>query len=250
MYYTTVMIFDGRAEAFKIEEQLKWKFESLPRKAKLVVVLDPNNAGSVTYTNLKEKFAARIGVDFERGDSSKISNYNVDETVDGIIIQLPFPGSEVLIRQINPKKDVDGLRDDSIFMPAAVRAVKHIYSTLDPSPNLGEGSKGRSIIVIGSNGAVGKKLVKVFNCDDIDKDNFDLEKIKNADVIISATGQANLIKSEMVKDGVVAIDLGYPTGDFDPSTALRASLFTPVPGGVGPLTVAMLFQNLLDSMHG
>lgn len=233
------MIFDGRAAAARIEEQLKWKIDGLAKKPKLVAILDPNNAGSVTYTNLKEKFAQRLGIEFERGDGSKIPNYNVDEDISGIIVQLPFPRSDVLIKQIEPKKDVDGLRDDSPFVPAAVRAVKEI---LKDTPG--------KVLVVGSQGAVGKKLIKEFNCEGIDKDNFAVEKIKSADIVISATGQAGLIKPEMVKYGVVAIDLGYPNGDFDPAIADKASLFTPVPGGVGPVTVAMLFQNLLDSTHG
>ncbi|MEK7198960.1 MAG: hypothetical protein AAB212_03445 [Bacteroidota bacterium] len=78
----------------------------------------------------------------------------------------------------------------------------------------------------------------------MDKEDFDPSTLLRADVIISATGQAGLIKA--VKDGAICIDLGFPKGDFDPELAQKASFFTPVPGGVGPVTVACLFENLLS----
>ena len=80
----------------------------------------------------------------------------------------------------------------------------------------------------------------------MDKDDFDPSTLLRADVVISATGQAGIIKPDMIKEGVIAIDVGYPKGDFDPEVAKKASFFTPVPGGVGPVTVAMLFANLLN----
>ncbi len=232
------MIFDGRQFAAQIEEQLAQKIKLLPKMPKLVVILDPNNPASVTYTNIKEKFAKRVGVNFERGEIAKLSEYNVDPSVNGIIIQLPYPESDKYINLINPLKDVDGLRPDSKYMTAVVRAVKAVSNT------------SGQVVVVGNKGFVGKKLMAEFpQAVGMDKDDFDPSLLSGADIIISATGQPGLIKPEMVKDGVVAIDLGYPTGDFEPAVADKASLFTPVPGGVGPVTVAMLFQNLLDSIH-
>jgi methylenetetrahydrofolate dehydrogenase (NADP+)/methenyltetrahydrofolate cyclohydrolase len=241
------MIFDGRQFATKIELELKEKISLLSVKPKLVVILDPNNSASVTYTNLKEKFANRIGVVFERGDLAKLSEYNADPSVNGIIIQLPYPESDKYINMVDPTKDVDGLRPDSKYMTAVVRAVRTTLG-LTATPSYIGGGQG--VVIVGSQGFVGRKLMKEFpDAIGIDKDDFDPSLLNGADIIISATGQPGLIKSEMVKDGVVAIDLGYPTGDFDPLVADKASLFTPVPGGVGPVTVAMLFQNLLDSIH-
>ncbi len=241
------MIFDGKKFAAQIEEQLRLKVTSLTQKPKLVVILDPVNQGSVTYTNIKKKFAERIGVDFVIGDQTKIPQYNADKSVDGIIVQLPIEDSQKLIDQIDPNKDVDGLRGDSPFIAAAVKAVDEI---LNSNPPAGGQNLSKKILVVGAKGQVGQKLVQKFQCDGIDKDNFNPEKLKTADVVISATGQHSLIKEDMVKDGVVTIDLGFPTGDFDPEIANKASFFTPVPGGVGPVTVAMLFQNLLDSING
>ena len=80
----------------------------------------------------------------------------------------------------------------------------------------------------------------------MDKEDFDPEKIQTADVVISATGQKNLIDSDMVRDGFIAIDVGYPDAEFTPETLAKAAFYTPVPGGVGPVTVAMLFKNLVE----
>lgn len=230
------MIFDGKKFATEKEAELKIKFAALSRKVKLAVILDPTNPGSVTYTNLKRKFGERIGVDVEIVNDIKSSQF------DGIIVQLPMVNSDILINQIDPRKDVDGLREDSPFKSAAVRAVTEIINSNIEIIN-------KKILIIGSQGEIGRKLIREFKCEGIDKDDFDLAKIKMADIIFSAAGQEALIKPDMVKEGVVAIDLGYPKGDFDPEVAKKASFFTPVPGGVGPVTVAMLFQNLLDSIH-
>lgn len=170
----------------------------------------------------------------------KVVEWSSDEAVDGIMIQMPFTGSEELIPLIDPKKDVDGLRDDSPYIPAAVRAVKEVLSASQ------EHLLQKRMVVVGSRGEVGRKLMKSFpGSAGIDKnDNFEI--LEDADVVISATGQAGLIKPEMVKEGVIAIDVGYPKGDFDPKVAEKASFFTPVPGGVGPVTVVCLFMNLLE----
>ena len=234
------MIFDGRRFADKIAEELRVEVAKLSRKPKLVTIVDQDNPASVAYTKLKAEMAKRLGIEFEINDlKSKIKNLSLDNTVDGVLLQLPYPNSDELIRLIDPKKDVDGLRGDSPYKPAVVRAVLEI---LKNSPR-GE------VVVVGSKGFVGSRLMKeIPGAMGMDKGDFDLLALLKADVIISATGRVGLIKPEMVKDGVVAIDVGYPKGDFDPSTALRASFFTPVPGGVGPVTVVMLFKNLVDAV--
>lgn len=105
------------------------------------------------------------------------------------------------------------------------------------------------VVIVGSKGEVGRRLLKLLPMAvGIDKED-SLDILKSADTIISATGQEGLITPDMAKDGVVAIDLGFPKGDFAPEVAQKASFFTPVPGGVGPVTVVSLFENLLDSNH-
>lgn len=231
------MVFDGKKFAEKI-------LADLPRKeAKLVVLLDPANESGARYVDQKKKFGERIGVEVEVVNNWK----DVDMEADGIMIQLPFPNSKFLIDLIDLKKDVDGLREDSPYKPATVRAVLEILKEAGSFTSV----QDDRVVVIGSKGEVGRRLVnelRIMNYElwEMDKDDFDVEKIKLVGVVISCTGVAGLIKPEMVKEGVVCIDVGYPKGDFDPAVAAKASFFTPVPGGVGPVTVAMLFKNLLE----
>lgn len=243
------MIFDGKAFAEEI-------ISSLPRKsAKLAIFLDPNNAGGVKYVERKVAVAKRLGVEVEVSNpnsqismniqvaniKSQIEKLNKDETVTGIMIQLPL-GFGIwdldIASGVAREKDVDGLREDSPFLPAAVLAVQKVlnaqYSVL----------RDKNICIVGSNGFIGKKLMQVYpGAVGMDKEDFSAAKVKEFDVVISATGQECLIKD--VKEGAVCIDLGFPRGDFDPKIAEKASFFTPVPGGVGPVTVACLFENLL-----
>ncbi len=229
------MIFDGTARAVKITAGLIKKIKD--RKLKLAVVYDPNDTPSRIYTEIKAKKAAELNIGFEKytaADAGLIAKLNADPSVNGILIQHPFPGELELINLIDPEKDVDGLQEHSLYIPAAVMAVVDI---LGPA-------KGR-ILIVGSRGQVGAHLLKLLpQAVGVDKEDFDAQKVKNFDIVISATGTPGLIQD--IKPGAIAIDVGYPKGDFDPKVAAKASLFTPVPGGVGPVTVAMLFANLVN----
>ena len=252
------MIFDGRGFANKIAERLRDEVIKLDRKPKLVAIVDPTNVAGVKYYQLKAKMAQKLGVEFTiytspqpspklgEGDPAKLEGevlrLNVDPTINGIVIQLPFPNSRELIDLIDPRKDVDGLREDSPFQPAVVRAVTEILGdSFKESP-----FKAERRLLVGSRGFVGSRLVRELNCQGLDIGD-DLNKLKDADVIISCTGQPGLIKPDMVKNGFVAIDVGYPEAEFTPAALAKASFYTPVPGGVGPVTVVMLFANLLES---
>ena len=241
------MVFDGREFAAKIEA-------GLPKiHTKLVAVLDSTNESGRKYVEIKKKVAGRLGVKLEIELSNgltadqlgeNIKTWNSDLEVGGVVVQLPHPNSDELIAMIDPKKDIDGLREDSPFMPAVVRAVVEI---------LGQSFKDRpykSVVVVGGDGEIGRRLVENLGAEGMNKKNFAPAKLLEADVVVSATGQAGLIKPEMVKPGVIAIDVGYPRGDFDPGVAQKARFFTPVPGGVGPVTVVMLFANLIDGILG
>lgn len=252
------LVFDGRKFAREIEERL-------PRiKATLAVLLDPKNDAGVRYVKMKKGMADRLGIEMRIFDKPEIEKWNTDVSVNGIVIQLPFPNSDKLIKLIDPKKDVDGLREDSLYRPAVVRAILAVLGSLQ------EDLLQKEVCVVGSRGFVGRRLMRElripfdilrlrsgqalragtnYELRGVDKDDFDLEKVKKADVVISATGQAGLINGSMVKGGFVAIDVGYPKAEFTHSALLRASFFTPVPGGVGPVTVAMLFKNLLEKVH-
>ncbi len=222
------MIFDGKKFAEEIIAKLPKK------KAKLAIFLDQKNASGAKYVQKKIELAKRLGVE--------IVMNKVDGSEDGIMVQLPHLDAENLIAKIPPEKDVDGLREDSLYQPAVVRAVCEILGhSLKDYPFW-----SKRIILVGAKGFVGRRLMRGLpNAIGMDKDDFDPSALLGADVVISATGQAGIIKPEMVKEGVIAIDVGYPRGDFDPEVAQKASFFTPVPGGVGPVTVACLFANLL-----
>lgn len=247
------MVFDGKAFAEEI-------ISSLPHKpAKLAIFLSDDNVSGARYVKIKSEVAKRLGVEVEvtmtnpqipvniqvANIKSQIEKLNKDETVTGIMIQLPL-GFGILDLDIASgiarEKDVDGLREDSPYLPAAVLAVYKILNIQCPMFN------DKTVCVVGSKGFIGSRLVKLLTprCQlltPMDADNFDPEKVKLADIIISATGQEGLIKD--IKEGAVCIDLGFPRGDFSPECNRRASFFTPVPGGVGPVTVACLFENLL-----
>ena len=230
------MKFDGKKFAEDIISKLPKK------KAKLAIFLDPSNVSGTKYVKKKVEVGKRLGVE--------IVMNKIDGDEDGIVVQLPHPRAKELIANIPPEKDVDGLREDSPYLPAVVRAVSEILynAPSDPPLKLRGGRKG-VILVVGSHGFVGRKLMQVFpDAVGMDKDDFDPERSRRASVIISATGQKHLIDSDMVRDGFIAIDVGYPEAEFTSEALAKASFYTPVPGGVGPVTVAMLFQNLLESI--
>lgn len=272
-------IFDGVKFANKKTEELKravQRFEEKNgRRPKLVTIYDPNNQAGRIYTNIKEKKAGEIGVLFEKYSIDEfryqidnlVPMLNSDKSVDGIMVQVPLFEAEEngrakelqLISMIDPKKDVDGLREESGYVPAVVRAVLEIlkfsfsslqFSVSDPTNQF----LSKSVTVLGSKGFVGSRLMEQLHKLDVsmlsgmDSDNLDLEILLQADVVISATGVQGLFSPDMVKDGVCLIDIGYPQGDFDPIVAAKTSFYTPVPGGVGPVTVVSLFANLLNEV--
>lgn len=231
------MIFDGRARAEKITEELIKKIKN--KKYKLAVIYDPDNTPSRIYTDIKAKKALELNIDFEKytaADVELIAKLNADPTVNGILIQHPFPNEQELIAAIDPEKDVDGLQENSLFVPATVMAVLEIL-----------GDARGSMLIVGAKGQVGSHLLKLLpHARGVDIEDFDPTEVKNFDVVISATGSPGIIRD--IKDGAIAIDVGYPKGDFDPALAAKASVFTPVPGGVGPITVVMLFANLISTL--
>ncbi|SRR5260221_3234296 len=265
MQKVPTMIFEGKKFAEEKEEELKEKIKKLSSKPKLVSILVGQDAASVLYTNLKQKVAKRIGIDFEIINLAVsvteleivaiIKNLNKDKNIHGIMVQLPLPTNLKLkqnhiLNSIEPSKDVDGLIENSPFMPATTKAIIRILGFAKEKINMGE----EKVVVVGSKGIVGKSVVKElknlnYQVIGVDIDTKDLkEKTTKADILISATGKANLIKENMVKDGVVVIDVGSPAGDVDLKAREKASFVTPVPGGVGPVTIISLLENLLEGV--
>lgn len=254
----STIIFDGKKFQEKEIETLRDEVikltKSLGRKPKLVTMLNPAHQPSVMYTKVKAKMADRLGVEFVADDQAakaadKIRELNADPTVDGIMIQQPLRGEKAADKElcdlIDPNKDVDGLGRNSRYMPATVRGVMEILKTAMVDQN-------SRICVVGNRGLVGARVEQELKKNNnyevvgMDKDDFQPELIRKCEVIISAAGQPGLIKADMIKDGAVAIDVGYPQGDFAAEAAEKTRFFTPVPGGVGPVTVIMLFKNLIE----
>jgi methylenetetrahydrofolate dehydrogenase (NADP+)/methenyltetrahydrofolate cyclohydrolase len=264
--------FDGRAIRDKILEDIKLKIEKEKLNPVLAVVLVGENAVGESYVKLKAKFAYKIGVKSEifRYDGTedkeiilnKIKELNQDPKISGIMIQMPVPDEYDkidLVNAISPEKDVDGLRFcggfRSLFHPPVVLA---ILKAIEES---GKQIENSHVVVVGRGFLVGWPLAQCLEEEVkglvvVDNNTKNLHEItKSADILISATGTANLIKPEMVKEGVVLIDAGTTeingelAGDIDPETFSKASFYTPVPGGIGPVTVAMLMRNLVESIN-
>jgi methylenetetrahydrofolate dehydrogenase (NADP+)/methenyltetrahydrofolate cyclohydrolase len=237
-----MIIFDGKAYAKKIEEDLI-KSGKLKGKKLLIVSSDPDNP----YVRLKREFGERCDVIVEvTPPESPLKLRGGWGSYDGVLVQLPTKDKKIL-EEIPVEKDVDGLRKKSKFLHAAVVAVEKILNEAERT-----GSFYFDIFlktaVVGAKGVVGSAIVarlreKGFVVKELDK-GCDYGLLSDCDIVVSAVGSEGLIKPEMLMDGVVVIDLGFPKGDFDPAVVKKAIFFTPVPGGVGPVTIACLYENL------
>ncbi|MEK7521596.1 MAG: bifunctional 5,10-methylenetetrahydrofolate dehydrogenase/5,10-methenyltetrahydrofolate cyclohydrolase [Patescibacteria group bacterium] len=258
-------IFNGKLAAADILTDVRGRVMKLKEAPKLLSFYNPKDSASVLYTRIKKQKAENVGIEFEERPTSlgELRGIGYDEIVEqiveagreqsitGVLIQHPTGEYSVeeedwkrLVNAINPKKDVDGLRADSPFVPATVRAV---LVALDFS---GIDYKGCKIAVVGATGMVGRPLVRVLRkmgakVREIDERTRDIWfQTKASDVLISCVGKPNLIHGDMIKKGAVVVDVGSPGGDvnFESAQAV-ASFITPVPGGIGPLTVASLLKN-------
>lgn len=271
------MIIDGKQIQQKYTQSLIQKVEALEHKPVLVIIQIGENQESSVYINQKIKFGKKIGVPVEfyqleekvEFDFIKklISDFNHDDDIAGIIIQLPLPKHlqelETDITDcIDPHKDVDGLasynlkklmQNEKGIVPATARGVLTLLE------ETGTDLAGKNIVIIGRSVLVGRSLGQLL----LNKDatvTICHSKTKNlshitsqADIIIVAVGKPGLISDEYVKEGQILIDIGTTlhngvlVGDveFD-SVSKIVEHITPVPGGVGPMTVLSLFQNLID----
>ena len=263
------IIFDGRAFAAKKEIELRRKVIKLKRKGitpKLVSILVGDDTASAMYVNMKKKAAERICCKLlvvsckstigKKEIIEKIKKYNADKSVHGIMVQLPLPDNysekdrDGIINSIERKKDVDGLRNDSQYLTPTVKSV--LYVIKEVGEKLPSKTLPHKVIVVGYRGFEGGKIYKVlrkmgYEVEGVDSKTKDLkDKILNADVLISVTGSTGLIKGDMIKKGAVVIDVGAPKGDVIKDEVIgKASFLSPVPGGIGPVTVVSLLENLI-----
>lgn len=264
------MLIDGKAIAEKIKEEVSLLAKQNPNKCSLVIFYVGQNEVIEKYIALKKRLGAELGirVDVERFSENAPEAevvFRIEEVLPnyaGAIVQLPLPPNfnrEKVLNLVPPEKDVDVLskasfedfrRGEVRKMPTVVSAISRIVSEYKIS------LFGKKAVVLGRGALVGAPISAWLEREGVtyevlDEGSADVHStLKEADVIISGTGVAGLVKEDMVKDGVVIFDAGTSTdsgrlaGDVDPAAYKKASLVTPVPGGIGPITVVSLFKNL------
>ena len=270
------MLLDGKKISDKIKEEIKLKTKNYLIKPTLAVIQIGDDEASNVYINSKKNSCEKVGFNFihikftedtlEQEIINKIIELNNDSYVNGILLQLPIPSKfnqYKLLNLINKDKDVDGLTDINMGM-----LFKNYNNLVPCTPNgiiklLDEYKidlKGKYAVVVGKSNLVGKPLAMlllqkgstVTICHSKTKDLGYFTK--QADILISAVGKKDLITKDMVKDDAIVIDVGinrvdgklYGDVDFEDIKDI-ASYITPVPGGVGPMTVAMLLSNVLKN---
>ena len=258
----SAIIFDGKEEARWKKETLKKRVEELGITPKLVSFYKASDEGSALYTRIKRNAAIEVGFEFEDYEITspqevvvKVLELNKDERIHGILIQKPSGVNNFseedwkeMTSAISLEKDVDGLTGrNPKFLPATVKAVLLV---LEKANALG---KALNFVVVGDTDILGRPLVSYLEgigekVRVANKFTEDLPAMtKNADVLVSATGVADLISKDMVKDGAVVVDVGEPRGDVAEDVREVASFISPVPGGVGPLTVVSLLENTVEA---
>lgn len=265
-------IFDGRKFAKEREALLLNKVRQLRKSGiipKLAAVLVGDDPASKIYVGIKQKVAERVGISLQLIKLKQasvqqllhlIKELNLDKRVHGIMVQLPLPGElgvpearDTILNSIAPEKDVDGLRAESPFVPATVKAVLYSIKEAQRFGCTPKDLRGVKVCVVGATGMVGKGVVGVMGdmgvrvlTADVETKGLETET-RQADVVISATGVPGIIKGDMVKPGAVVIDVGAPKGDVDFASVKNvASFITPVPGGIGPVTVISLLENVVS----
>ena len=266
------MILDGKELSKEIRDELKLKIKKYVIKPCLAVIQIGDDEASSIYIKSKAKACEEVGMYFkhikfsentlEREVVNKILELNNDEYVDGILIQLPLPEKFEESKYVNliaKNKDVDGLTDTNVGkvckgIPNLVPCTPLGIMTLLKENNVE--IDGKHAVVVGRSNLVGKPIaMMLLNANATvtmcHSKTVDLKKYtKDADILISATGIKHLITEDMVKDKAVVVDVGiireerlYGDVDFE-KVSKKASFITPVPGGVGPMTVAMLLSNV------
>lgn len=274
------VIIDGKELAKKIRANLKIECEELKKKninSKLAVIMVGEDPASKVYVRNKSRACEDVGIKYEEYllDSKitqkelieLIERLNNDKTINGILLQSPIPSNldiNEAFRTISPEKDVDGFNplnvgklvlNQDTFVSCTPYGIMKMFEEYDIDLT------GKNVVILGRSNIVGKPLIHcclnknatVTSCHS--KTQNLAQKAKEADVLISAIGKANFVTADMVKDGAVVIDVGINrldngkiTGDVDfENVKEKASYITPVPGGVGPMTIAMLMNNVIKA---
>ena len=290
------MILDGKKIAAEIRGELRTEIDTIKasgqRVPKLAIVIVGHNPASETYVNNKLKACAEVGFEAEKIAYeaeiteqtllSEVHRLNNDETIDGFIVQLPLPdhiNETHILSAIDYRKDVDGLTPENVGrtvqgLPSIISATPRGIRELLARYNIQ--TEGRHVVVIGRSNIVGKPIAMLLmqrpylslpgmsaaslgdaTVTICHSKTQDLGAIcRTADIIIVAAGSPGLLTADMVKEGVVVIDVGinrvdgHLVGDVDfDNVAPKAAYITPVPGGVGPMTIVSLLQNTLQAYN-
>ncbi|MFA6730723.1 MAG: bifunctional methylenetetrahydrofolate dehydrogenase/methenyltetrahydrofolate cyclohydrolase FolD [Eubacteriales bacterium] len=279
---TTAAPLDGKTLSLKIKEKIKTEVETLVlsgrRRPKLAVVLVGENPASKIYVKNKVADCLQTGIESrevifpETIDTptllAAITKLNADENVDGILVQLPLPAhirEKAILSAVSPSKDVDSFHPENA---GKVFAGSPVFSPCTPAGIIALLDEyqipiaGKNCVVAGRSNIVGKPMAMLLLARDATvtichSKTIDLAfHTKNADIVVSAVGKLNLIDGSMLKPGAVIVDVGmnrfegklYGDCNFE-SCAKVASYITPVPGGVGPMTRAMLLKNTMKAYY-
>ena len=256
-------LLDGKELAGFVKERQAHQVRALKPAPKLLIIRDSDNPVITKYVQLKINYGADIGItveDFKATNTneiaSKINQANQDPSINGIIIQLPLKDkttTDSLVDLITPAKDVDGLGKDANYDSATATAINWLLAGYDIKLPTAK------IAIVGRGKLVGAPLYKMYQDSGYDVTLFhrgsDLSKLKDFDIIITATGQPGLITNDLVSPGTTIVDAGTASedgvlkGDLAPEVRARQDLtaLTPEKGGVGPLTVTCLFDHVLQS---
>jgi methylenetetrahydrofolate dehydrogenase (NADP+)/methenyltetrahydrofolate cyclohydrolase len=257
----------GKKIAQSIEKQLKEKIKQKHLQPGLAVILIGQNPASKIYVSLKEKAAQRIGIKVKKillpGKTSfkrvvdLIEKLNQDKKTHGIVIQLPLPShlnSKKIISCLSPEKDVDGFLKNSKFISPVHQAILELIKQSKKNLKNKSGlilSKKNSIFAQNLEKLLEAKKIKTKNL--AIKNNLPQKEIKKADLLITILGQPEIIKPEMVNKKAVLIDVGYSQrkgksfGDLDKKIYQKIETVSPVPDGIGPLTVVYLLKNVVKA---
>ncbi len=266
-------IIDGKLISEEIIKEIKLELSRTDIVPGLALVLVGNNPASEIYVKMKEKKCAELGyysIVNRQPDTiseaellSIIAEYNNDTKIHGILIQLPLPShiNEMnVLEAVDYRKDVDGFHPvnagrlmigEKCYLPCTPAGIYELLKRYNVD------TSGKHAVVIGRSNIVGKPIATITHSATKDITSF----TRQADIIVAAIGKANFLTGDMIKEGVVIIDVGINriddatakkgyrvVGDVDYASCYpKASLITPVPGGVGPMTIAMLLKNTLDS---
>ncbi|RUM80676.1 MAG: bifunctional methylenetetrahydrofolate dehydrogenase/methenyltetrahydrofolate cyclohydrolase FolD [Candidatus Thioglobus sp.] len=271
------MIIDGKQIAKKLRSRIAEQVTKLDRKPGLAVVLVGDDPASEVYVRNKDNACKEVGFYSEKINKpaditqaellSEVERLNKDDKIDGILVQLPLPShldANQVIEAIDPNKDVDGFHSENVgklmqnkayLRPCTPKGVMTMLATI------GVDLVGKNCVVVGASNIVGRPMaMELLNaratvtiCNSKTQDLS--SKLKQADIIVAAVGRPKMIKGDWIKTGAIVIDVGITrlengslSGDVDfDAVQDKAAWITPVPGGVGPMTIATLLENTLTA---